>query len=135
MIKAIKNTLTFDLYKNNKNKFHRWLYEKRVNLGNSAGFWVFCIFSTVFLATAASVQFHNMTEISEYEYRSLIQDEEKYAEQYPEWKVMLEDAMDDGVVTESENDDMRSFLVERYKEKALMKKLKTRAELTKIIND
>lgn len=133
MIKALKNTFTFDLYKNNQIRFHRWLSITRSQILGS--FWTYLIGIITAIAILISVigYLHNSKEISEYEYRSLIQDEDSYAEQYPEWKAMLEDAMSDGYVSEGENTDLRRYLLARWDEKALMKKLKTRAELTKIL--
>ena len=127
----IKNIFAYDLYKNNPERFHHWLKQKRHAILGSLWTWTIGWITGILLAVSLFVMMHNSQEISETEYRSLIQDEERYSEQYPEWKVMLEAAMEDGVVNEGENTDMRRYLIARWEEKAEIAKIKTKAKLIK----
>ena len=134
-MKILKNTLTFDLYKNNQMRFHRWLFETRSKLLGNPLTWFAITLTTLVIVIVTFSAIHDTQEISHSEYKSLIQDEEYYADEYPEWKVMLEEAMSDGIVNEGENTAMRRYLINRWEEKEDRKKIRTKSELTNIIND
>lgn len=131
MIKALKNTLTFDLYKNNQDRFHQWLSNKKYDMMSSMWFPIVTIVGGVMLAVFLFAIYDGRQEIDTSDYKRLLNNEASYSQWIPEYGPMLQKAMYDGVITNGELWELQSLKIDyRAREKA-KKHLKAKNDLIK----
>jgi len=126
----------FGLYNDNKITFHQWLFIKKEQITGSAFFPVSVMVTAIFLAVVIMFTWMDSREISEYDYRDVIDDQKEFGTKIPEYKVLLKEFYnDDGLITEAEYDDLQELILVYYREQARIEKLSTKAKVTKITNE
>ena len=100
----------FGLYNDNKITFHQWLWIKKEQITGWDFFFPTMLFGAIGLAVVIMITWMETREISEYDYRDVIDDQWEY-------------------------DELNELIRVYYREQAKIQKTRTKAKVTRIVDE